>query len=102
SNRYGYYNNDYGDDYDDYYYYDGYIEMQMGDVIYESEIETKNLPKKGGVSLFNFDFSDKLPEFKGIYHIKIRSTENYWQSASKFVSLSDIGLLARESKDKMY
>jgi uncharacterized protein YfaS (alpha-2-macroglobulin family) len=99
ANRYGYYLDDY---YEEDYYYESYSDMQLGDVVYESEIETKNLPKKGGATLFNFDFSDKLPEYKGIYHIKIRSTEKYWLDATKFISLSDIGLIARESRDKVY
>ncbi|RYY19152.1 MAG: hypothetical protein EOO04_22595, partial [Chitinophagaceae bacterium] len=37
----------------------------------------------------------------GIYHIRVRSLEDYWVADSRFVSLSDIGLIAREGRDKM-
>lgn len=77
-------------------------EPTFGDVIYEQEIDTRTLPKSGaGNRLFNFNITDKLPEFKGIYHILVRSTKDYWVRDSRFVSLSDIGLIAREGKDKI-
>ena len=31
----------------------------------------------------------------------IRSTEDYWIKDSRFISLSDIGLIAKEGKEKM-
>jgi len=94
-----YYDEEYGHEYE----YDGYnyADYSMGDVIYESEIETKYLAKKGSASLFNFNFEDKLPEFKGIYYITIRSKDQYWLSEGRFVSLSDIGLIAKEGSDKV-
>ncbi len=87
---------------EDYYYEDyGYSESVVGDVIYEKEIETKNLPRYGNSRLFKFDFEDKLPEYKGIYHVKIRSTEDYWLNDNKFITLSDMGLIAKQSGDKL-
>lgn len=86
------------------YYYDGYDDgssVTPGDVIYEQEIDTRSLPKSGNTRLFNFNIADKVPEFKGIYHIMIRSTRNYWVKDNRFVSLSDIGLIAREGKEKI-
>lgn len=103
SSRYGYSGDDYyGSDYG-YYGYESYDNagLSMGDLIYESEIETKFLPKKGNASLFNFNFEDKLPEFKGIYYITIRSDEQYWLNEGRFISLSDIGLIAKEGSDKV-
>lgn len=73
-----------------------------GDVIYEKEIETRTLPKSGSARLFNFNIDDKLPEFKGIYHIKIKSSEDYWVSDSRFISLTDLGLIAKEGSDKIF
>ncbi len=64
-------------------YYEGESDAVVGDVIYEKEIDTKTLPKSGSARLFNFNIEDKLPEFKGIYHIKIKSTESYWVSDSR-------------------
>lgn len=82
----------------DYYNYS----MSMGDIVYESEIETSSLPKLGNSRLFSFNIEDRLPDFKGIYHIRVRSAQNYWMSDSRFIALSDIGLIAREGTDKLY
>ncbi|MFT3936270.1 MAG: MG2 domain-containing protein [Chitinophagaceae bacterium] len=84
------------------YYDEGGDDAVVGDVIYEKEIDTKTLPKNGSARLFNFNIEDKLPDFKGIYHIKIKSTEDYWVSDSRFISLSDFGLIAKEGTDKIY
>ncbi len=78
-------------------------ELTFGDVIYEQEIDTRSLPKtgSGGGHLLNMAIADKLPEFKGIYHIMIRSAKDYWVRDSRMVSLSDIGLIAKEGKEKI-
>lgn len=84
------------------YSYSSYSDMVLGDVIYEKEIDTRNLPRSGGGHLLNFSqFEDRLPDFNGIYHVVVRSTESYWVQDSRFVSVSDIGLIAREGTDKM-
>ncbi|HTE09627.1 MAG TPA: MG2 domain-containing protein, partial [Chitinophagaceae bacterium] len=83
-------------------YYEGESDAVVGDVMYEKEIDTKTLPKSGSARLFNFNIEDKLPDFKGIYHIKIKSTEDYWVSDSRFISLSDFGLIAKEGSDKIF
>lgn len=101
--QYGYYMNDYGYE-GEYYegegaYYNN--ESVLGDVIYEKEIDTKNLPRYGNSRLFKLNIEDKLKDFKGIYHIKIQSQEDYWRSESRFVSLSDIGLIAKETNNRI-
>ncbi|MEP7279795.1 MAG: MG2 domain-containing protein [Bacteroidota bacterium] len=82
-------------------YYDGNSDAVAGDVIYEKEIDTKTLPKSGSARIFNFNIDDRLPEFKGIYHLKIKSAEDNWVSDSRFISLSDFGLIAKEGADKI-
>jgi len=88
-------------------YYGGYdngSDLTFGDVIYEQEIDTRSLPKSGSGGsnrLFNLNITDKLPEFKGIYHVMIRSTKDYWVKDNRFISLSDIGLIAKEGKEKI-
>ena len=94
ANRFGYYP---GGDYYDYYDESG-SQYSVGDVIYEQTIETSRLQKYGNNRLFRFDFSDKVPQAEGIYHIQVRSEDDYWISDSRFVSLSDIGLIARQSE----
>lgn len=101
SSRFAAYGND-GDNGED--YYDDYYgdDLQLGDVIYSKEIDTRTLPKSGSNRLLNFsDFQDRLPDFKGIYHVMIRSTKDYWVRDSRFISLSDLGLIAKEGQDKI-
>lgn len=109
--RYGYYPQetssgpDYASYEGDYDYYDSYSggDAMLGDVIYEKEIDTRSLPKSGAGRILNFSqFEDRLPEFKGVYHIVIRSAEDYWVKDSRYISLSDLGLIAKEGQDKIY
>jgi uncharacterized protein YfaS (alpha-2-macroglobulin family) len=75
----------------------------LGDIIYEKEIDTRSLPKSGGGKILNISqFEDRLPDFKGIYHIQISSMKDYWERDSRFVSVSDIGLVAKEGIDKIF
>jgi alpha-2-macroglobulin len=84
-----------------YYGGDNGGDASLGDLVYEQEMETRSLQKNGSNRLFNFSITDKLPEFKGIYHVMIRSTKDYWVKDSRFVSLSDIGLIAKEGNEKI-
>ena len=91
-----------GEDYQSDYYNASYRnQMELGDIIMEKEIDTHTLPRMGNNRVLHFDIEDKLPAFKGIYHIRVSSPQDYWVADSRFVSLSDIGLIAREGKDKM-
>ncbi|MGH2552805.1 MAG: alpha-2-macroglobulin family protein, partial [Chitinophagaceae bacterium] len=95
----------YGEDYGDEYYDDEFSggDAMLGDVIYEKEIDTRSLPKSGVGRLLNFSqFEDRLPDFKGVYHIVIRSAEDYWIKDSRYISLSDLGMIAKEGQDKIY
>jgi len=96
-----YYNESY---YEDEYYEDNgtsyYGLTDIGDIVYEKEIETKNLKKINGTALLNVDFSD-ISEFKGMYVVQVRSADEQWLQDSKFVSISDIGLIAKQGKDDM-
>ena len=90
-----------GDGYRGGYGYEGGGDGTLGDVIYEKEIDTRTLPKSGNNRLLNLGIADKLPEFKGIYHVMIRSVKDYWVRDTRFVSLSDLGLIAREGNEKI-
>jgi alpha-2-macroglobulin len=111
--RYGYYPQEsrsgpdyasYDEGYEgDYYDENSGGDAMLGDVIYEKEIDTRSLPKSGAGRLLNFSqFEDRLPDFKGVYHIVIRSAEDYWVKDSRYISLSDLGLIAKEGQDKIY
>lgn len=97
AHRYGYYPNTGDND----YYYEEEGNSTLGDVIYEKEIDTRTLPKYGSSRLFKFNVTDRLKDFNGIYHLRIQSTEDYWLNDSRFISLSDIGMIAKEGKEKM-
>jgi alpha-2-macroglobulin len=73
----------------------------FGDIVYQQDVDTKTLPRLGNSRIFHFNFPDNLPDFKGIYHIQIGSLKDYWVRDSRFISLSDIGLIAKEGKDKI-
>lgn len=101
--QYGYYPRDRNEDDEEGAYYDDYgNNISFGDVIYERDVDTRSLPKSGSGRLFTFNVEDRLPNFKGIYHIKVRSKNNYWISDSRFISVSDIGLIAKEGRDKLF
>ncbi len=86
---------------EDYEYY--YPDDLAGDIIYTKEIDTRSLPRSGSGRLLNISqFEDRLPDARGIYHVLIRSTEDYWVNDSRFISFSDIGLMARQGSDKLY
>lgn len=99
--RYGYYPRESSGSYEE-DYYDSYTDATLGDVLYEQEVDTRSLPKRGANRIFNFNVTDKLNDFKGIYHIRVRSMDDYWVSDSRFISLSDIGLIAKQGRDKIY
>ncbi|MFN8310720.1 MAG: MG2 domain-containing protein [Chitinophagales bacterium] len=74
----------------------------FGDKIYETTVETRTLPKRGSSRLLKFDFVDKLKDLKGIYRLSIRSESQYYLRESRFISLSDIGLIARNNGDQVW
>lgn len=88
---------------DSYDPYESYADAVAGDVIYSKEIDTRSLPKSGSARILNISqFEDRLPDVKGIYHVMIRSTGDYWVRDSRFISFSDIGLIAKQGGDKLY
>jgi len=87
--------------YHDYNYYDF---TNYGDVISEKEYTVSSLPKQGNVRLLNLNpdeigYSDR---YKGLYLVKVQDEDRQWLQETKIVSLSDIGLIARQSDDEVY
>lgn len=100
--RHGYYPKDNSNNEEE-YYEEGNSDITAGDIIYSKEIDTRSLPKSGNGRILNItQFEDRLPDSKGIYHVSLRSTQDYWISDSRFISLSDIGLITKQGVDKMY
>ena len=86
---------------EDGYSYNSYGMENYSDVVLNQDYETKNLPKKNGISLLNLSFENKS-QFKGIYLVKVASSEDLWKRATKLVSISDIGLITKKTDDEIY
>ena len=85
------------------YEYASYGDAMAGDVIYSKEIDTRSLPRSGAGRILNISqFEDRFPEIKGIYHVMIRSAKDFWVRDSRFISFSDLGLIAKQGQDKMF
>ncbi len=76
----------YGDDYND----------QYSKEVLKKTIESKDLPKVKGINALNLNLNE-TDAFKGIYLVKVASTEEYYLNAYKLVSISDIGLIAKQN-----
>jgi uncharacterized protein YfaS (alpha-2-macroglobulin family) len=97
TNAYSYYDDYYGD-----YGRSNYSGLEeFGDVVMERDYHSKNLKKTGGSHLLNVDFQD-INAFKGIYVVTVSSQEQQWVKSSKIISISDIGLIVKESEDDIY
>lgn len=103
ADNYGYYPDDSRED-EDYYYEEEYgNDYVKGDIVYEKEIDTKLLSRSAsGSRIYTLIPNEVLKEFNGIYHLKIRSTEDYWLSDSRFISMSDIGMITKVGKNKIH
>ncbi len=88
----------YFDESDSYYYFDRSSLPNYGDVILDEEYDTRTLSQVQDFRVLNLNF-DQLNSSEGIYFIEVNSTEDQWIRSSQFVSLSDIGLIARKSRD---
>ena len=96
--------------YEDYYYneeYGGgsgrYSGMEeLGDVILEKEFHSKSLKKSGGAHLIDFDFNEVKNAFNGFYVVTVSSQDQQWISSSKIVSISDVGLIVKETENDVY
>lgn len=111
ANRYGYEPKEDENTQPEYASYEGeeyegysYADALAGDVIYTKEIDARSLPKtsNGGRLLNLSQFEDRLPEVKGIYHVQVRSAKDYWVRDSRLISFSDIGIIARQGRNKIF
>ncbi len=72
-----------------------------GEIIFDETYESKTLPMVSDFRVLNLDF-DKLKSQSGVFVIKVSSTEELWKNSSVMVSISDIGFIARETKEDVY
>ncbi|MFN8237044.1 MAG: MG2 domain-containing protein [Chitinophagales bacterium] len=98
------YSDEYNNETDNYTYHDyQYYETEgFGEKIYEKNYKTSDLKDYGHSKLLNIDFEDKLKAFKGIYIVKVEDNDRVWLQDSKIISLSDIGLIVKQSKNAVH
>lgn len=97
-NSYDYYEDEYTPS-DNFTFREDY-ERIYSDKVVDKMVETKDLPKNGANCLLNLDIYDKK-EYKGVFLVRVSSENDYYVNASKLVSVSDIGILARETDDEV-
>lgn len=77
--------------------YDG----TLSDVIVNKMVETDNLPKVRGVSALNLNLPASPNGLRGIFLVTVASPDEYYLKATKLVSVSDIGLITKQSGDEL-
>ncbi|GAB3204613.1 alpha-2-macroglobulin [Pontibacter aydingkolensis] len=82
-------------------YYD--VNENNGNTLFEREYNTESLRKQGSSYLLNLNLHDLDfdSQFKGLYVMTVSSTDKNWLKDSKIVSVSDIGLIAKQGKDEV-
>ncbi|MEZ4903272.1 MAG: MG2 domain-containing protein [Spirosomataceae bacterium] len=84
------------------YTYDEDYNQAYSDIVVDKIVETINLPKVRGVSALNLGLPDAPNSFRGIYVVTVQSKEEQYNRATQLVSLSDIGLIAKQGKDELW
>ena len=85
--------------YADFQYYDT---ERFGVKIFENDYPVAKLAKAGAGHLLNLNFEDRLQQFNGIYVIEVRDKERNFVTNSKIIAYSDIGLIAKREKDRIF
>jgi len=102
-NRYPDYDDTSGEALKTYTYNEDY-DGTLSDVLVDKKVETENLPKKGGVSVLNLNLPDdkrRGVSTRGVYLVTVASDEEYYQKATRLVSVSDLGLMVRQAADEV-
>ncbi len=83
------------------YSYNSDGDDQYSDVLVDKTVETTDLPNVHGVSALNVSLPDQPNNFRGIYLVTVGSKDQAYLSATQLVSVSDIGLIARQTADEV-
>ncbi|MCE6988931.1 alpha-2-macroglobulin [Dyadobacter sp. CY323] len=73
----------------------------FSDVLVDKTVDTENLPKSKGTSALNIALPDDNGR-RGVYLVSVNSKEEAYMGATKLVSISDIGLIAKQGKDEIW
>ncbi|GAA4468372.1 alpha-2-macroglobulin family protein [Nibrella saemangeumensis] len=72
---------------------------QFSDILVNKTIATNDLPKVRGVSALNVALPNQPGGQRGVYVVTVGSKESAYLNASQLVSVSDIGLITRQTAD---
>jgi uncharacterized protein YfaS (alpha-2-macroglobulin family) len=87
---------------DEYHSFRSYQTENYGQQVFEQEYSTTKMKRVGQVNLLHLDFTDKLPQFDGIYVVEVRDFDRQFITDSKIISFSDIGLIVKREPDGIY
>ncbi|MBB3700682.1 alpha-2-macroglobulin family protein [Flammeovirga yaeyamensis] len=83
------------------YSYYGPNFRRLGDKIFSNhDVEVSSMKSNGYVKTLSLDFLDES-KFSGVYVVEVRSSKERYLLARKMISISDIGLIAKEGKNSM-
>ena len=71
------------------------------DVVVNKTVDTENLPRMKGISALNVALPDDNGR-KGVYLVSVHSKEEAYLGSTKLISVSDIGLVAKEGQDEVW
>lgn len=77
-----------------------YDTRAVGDILLARTIDVKSLPRQGDNRLLHLSLADLEYDkpLKGLYVVRVQDTERRWLQDSRLVVVSDIGLVARQSR----
>jgi alpha-2-macroglobulin len=78
-----------------------YADNPFGDIVSQKEVNVRDLHKVGGIYYLNMGLKDNN-DFKGMYAVKVSSTTENWVNASKLMSVSDLGMIIKQTEDEVY
>ncbi len=72
----------------------------VGDELFSRTMDVASLPRQGTARLLHLSLQEleTTRPLKGLYVVRVRDTERRWLQASQVVVVTDIGLLARQSR----
>jgi alpha-2-macroglobulin len=71
------------------------------DMVVNKTVDTDNLPQLKGVSALNIAIPDNNDR-KGVYLVSVFSKDEAYLGSTKLVSVSDIGLVAKQGQDELW
>lgn len=74
---------------------------QYSSILVNKAVDTQDLPKVRGVSALNVAVPDQPGGYRGVYLVSVSSKDEAYLQASQLVSVSDIGLIAHQTKNEV-